>query len=56
MSAAQPPIEVHFPDLARWAPGNAGIPYVWTFAAERAGPHVLVQAPVSYTHLRAHET
>jgi predicted deacylase len=39
-----PPIEVVFPDLARWAAGNAGIPYVWTFAAERAGPHVVVQA------------
>jgi predicted deacylase len=39
-----PPIEVDFPDLDRWAAGNAGIPYVWTFAAERAGPHVLLQA------------
>jgi hypothetical protein len=39
-----PPIEVAFPDLARWAAGNAGIPYVWTFAGSGAGPHVLVQA------------
>ena len=39
-----PPIEVAFPDLARWAAGNAGIPYVWTFAGPAAGPHVLVQA------------
>jgi predicted deacylase len=39
-----PPIEVEFPDLSRFAPGNAGIPYAWTFAAERPGPHVLVQA------------
>ena len=39
-----PLIEVEFPDLARWGAGNAGIPYVWTFAAECAGPHVLVQA------------
>jgi len=39
-----PLIEVAFPDLARWAPGNAGIPYVWTFAGSAAGPHVLVQA------------
>jgi len=39
-----PPIEVDFPDLGRWAAGNAGIPYVWTFAAERAGPNVLLQA------------
>jgi predicted deacylase len=44
VTAALPPIEVDFPDLARWAAGNAGIPYVHTFAAERAGPHVLVQA------------
>ncbi len=39
-----PPIEVAFPDLGRWAPGNTGIPHVWTFAAASAGPHVLVQA------------
>jgi len=44
VTAALPPIEVDFPDLARWAVGNAGIPYVYTFAAERAGPHVLLQA------------
>ena len=44
MNASLPPIEVDFPDLAPWAAGNAGIPYVWTFAADRAGPHVLVQA------------
>ena len=41
---AAPAIEVAFPDLSRWAGGNTGVPYVWTFAAERAGPHVLVQA------------
>ena len=23
-------IEVAFPDLARWAAGNTGMPYVWT--------------------------
>jgi predicted deacylase len=39
-----PRIEVAIPDLARWAAGNAGIPYVWTFAGPGAGPHVLVQA------------
>jgi predicted deacylase len=39
-----PPIEVSFPDLARWAAGNSGAPYVWTFASNRAGPHVLLQA------------
>ena len=39
-----PVIEVAFPDLGRWATGNTGIPYVFTFAATRPGPHVLVQA------------
>ena len=39
-----PPIEVAFPDLTPWAAGNAGTPYVWTFVADKAGPHVLLQA------------
>jgi predicted deacylase len=43
-AASTPPIDVDFPDLARWASGNAGVPYVWTFPADHAGPHVLVQA------------
>src|SRR4029077_21217795 len=38
------PIEVAFPDIARWAAGNAGIPYVWRFDSERAGPRVTIQA------------
>ena len=41
---AVPPIEVKFPDISAHAQGNAGIPYVWTFASDRAGPHVLLQA------------
>jgi predicted deacylase len=41
---AAPPIEVAFPDLSAHARGNCGIPYAWTFAAERPGPHVLLQA------------
>ena len=44
MNTPPPPIEVAFPDLSRWAAGNAGIPHVWTFTAERAGPHVCLQA------------
>src|SRR5580693_1324564 len=39
-----PPIEIALPSLARYAAGNAGIPYAWTFSAPRAGPHVLLQA------------
>jgi predicted deacylase len=42
--AAAPPVEVALPGLAAHAAGNRGIPYAWTFAAGRAGPHVLVQA------------
>jgi len=42
--AAVPAIEVAFPDIARWEDGNAGIPYVWTFASREPGPHVVVQA------------
>jgi len=44
VSVPLPPIEVDFPDLARWGTGNAGTPYLWTFGGERAGPHVLLQA------------
>lgn len=32
------------PDLDRWAAGNTGLPYVWSFAAASPGPHVCVQA------------
>jgi predicted deacylase len=44
VTKSTPPIEVAFPDLTRWAAGNTGTPYVWTFVAERPGPHVLLQA------------
>ena len=37
-------IEVEFPDLARWKPGNTGIPYVWRFESPRDGPRVTIQA------------
>ena len=43
-SPAGPPVEVAFPDLSAYERGNCGIPYVWTFASARAGPHVLLQA------------
>src|SRR5207237_6465300 len=38
------PINVSFPDLEAYAAGNSGVPYVWTFASSRPGPHVLLQA------------
>jgi predicted deacylase len=43
-TAPVPLVEVAFPVLAPYAAGNRGIPYAWTFAASRAGPHVLLQA------------
>lgn len=36
------PVNIAAPDLHRWLPGNAGIPGVWTFAAEAPGPHVAI--------------
>jgi predicted deacylase len=39
-----PAIELQAPDLSRWAAGNTGTPYVWSFDSGRAGPHVMVQA------------
>lgn len=42
--ASLPAIEVGFPDLARWADGGTGIPYVTTFAGPAPGPHVVLQA------------
>jgi predicted deacylase len=41
---ATPPIEVVFPDIAKYRDGNAGLPWVWTFGSEQPGPHVLIQA------------
>lgn len=37
-------IEYAFPEIRRWESGNTGIPYAWTFAASRPGPHLLIQA------------
>jgi len=38
------PIEVAFPDLARWQAGNTGIDYVFTFESGLPGPHVMINA------------
>ena len=43
-NTAEPRIEVRFPNLDRWAEGNAGIPHVWRMGSSRHGPHVVVQA------------
>ena len=42
--AVPPNIEVELPDIARWAQGNIGIPYVWRFDSGRAGPKLTIQA------------
>jgi predicted deacylase len=39
-----PTIDVAFPDIARWAQGNAGVPYVWRFEGAARGPRVTLQA------------
>jgi predicted deacylase len=37
-------VELAAPDIAPYAPGNTGIPYVMSFDSGRPGPHVLVNA------------
>src|SRR5436305_13949740 len=41
---APPDIDIDLPDVSRWAKGNAGIPYVWRFESDRAGPKLTIQA------------
>lgn len=38
------PIAIDFPEIARWSPGNAGLPFLWSFDSGRSGPHVAIQA------------
>jgi predicted deacylase len=42
--ATLPAIDVEFPDIERWRAGNAGLPFVWTFASDRPGPRITIQA------------
>jgi len=39
-----PSVDVAIPDIARWATGNFGIPYVWRFEGPAPGPRVTIQA------------
>ena len=39
-----PPVELKAPDISRWAAGNTGTAYVWSFDSGQPGPHVMVQA------------
>lgn len=39
-------IEILPPDIAAWEEGNTGVPYVWSFAADAPGPHVMMTAVV----------
>ena len=43
-SSSTPQVDVAIPDLTRWSTGNVGIPYVWRFEGQAAGPHVTLQA------------
>ena len=38
------PVELKPVDIAAWAAGNTGIPYVTTLASSQPGPHVVVTA------------
>jgi len=39
-------VEIQKPDLSKYAGGNTGIPYVWTYDSGVAGPHVALTALV----------
>ncbi|MEO1457152.1 MAG: succinylglutamate desuccinylase/aspartoacylase family protein [Pseudomonadota bacterium] len=40
------PLEIAPPDISAYAPGNAGIPYVWQFDGPEPGPDALITAVV----------
>ncbi len=44
MAEPLPPVQLHAPDISRWAAGNTGVPFVHRFDSGRAGPDVLLQA------------
>lgn len=46
-ASSKPTIDIAFPDITRWAEGNRGVPYLWTFDSGLAGAHVAIQ---SLTH------
>ncbi|MEO7254905.1 MAG: succinylglutamate desuccinylase/aspartoacylase family protein [Casimicrobium sp.] len=39
-------IETQFPDIRAWQHGSIGVPYVWRFVSDIAGPHLCVTALV----------
>jgi len=41
-----PPVELKAPDIEPYRAGNTGVPFFWSFAADRPGPHVMVTAVV----------
>jgi predicted deacylase len=42
-----PPLEILPPNIAQWAAGNTGLPYVWSFSSGKPGPHCAI---VALTH------
>jgi predicted deacylase len=47
MSFFKPPIEIDAPDISPYRDGNTGIDYVWSFASDAPGPHVVI---IGLTH------
>ncbi len=41
------PIEIDLPDIRRYAKGNTGIPYVYSFDTGQPGPHTMINALTS---------
>lgn len=39
-----PPLEILPPNIAQWAAGNTGLPYVWSFDSGLPGPHCAILA------------
>ena len=40
------PVDLATPDIAPYAEGNTGVPYVWRFDSGQPGPRVMVSAIV----------
>jgi succinylglutamate desuccinylase len=40
------PVEIEPPDISQWRTGNAGVPFVHSFVADEAGPHLLITAVI----------
>lgn len=39
-------VELGTPDISAYAPGNRGVPYIWSFEGKEPGPHAMISAIV----------